>query len=254
MGTGESTFDVGAYRVRKTDAHTLELNQPRPSIVLAIPDLHAPFHHPDALKFLADLKETFKPDVVVCLGDEIDHAALSFHDKDPHMPSASDEYQNALGFLGDLYKLFPNVLCCTSNHTSRPFRLAHKAGLPSHYLKSYREFLHAPEGWIWADRILIDNVVYEHGDPGTGRNAAYQASMENGMSTVIGHVHGWAGVTYSANPFRQKFFMNAGCLIDTQSLAFRYGAKYRNKATLGAGIIQYGKSANFVRMEESDYR
>ena len=40
--------------------------------VLVISDLHIPYHHPDAFKFLAALKKKYKPDLVVNIGDEID--------------------------------------------------------------------------------------------------------------------------------------------------------------------------------------
>ena len=44
--------------------------------VLAIPDLHCPFQHPDAFRFLRAVKNKYKPNQVVCLGDEIDAHAL----------------------------------------------------------------------------------------------------------------------------------------------------------------------------------
>lgn len=216
---------------------------------MAIPDLHAPYNHPDAYLFLQDVAAQVQPDLVVCLGDEADMAGLSFHEKDPHAPSASDEYHQMLEQLGELYKIFPNVLCCHSNHTSRPFRVAHKAGLPSHYMKSYREFLQAPDGWSWHDRIVINDVCYIHGDPKTGRNAAWSWMNEHRMSTVIGHIHGHGGVQYSASPFRKTFAANAGCLIDTQAIAFKYGTKYANKATLGCVVVHNSEVAHFHPME-----
>lgn len=217
-------------------------------VVLAIPDLHAPYHHQDAIDFLNDVYREFKPTRIVCLGDEIDFHALSFHDKEPGLYSAGREFEEAKRFLKKLYKAFPVVQCCISNHTSRPYRVAHKAGLPSNMILDYKALFEAPKGWSWHYRIIIDQVCFEHGDPGSGRNAAYKAMLENRMSTVIGHVHGHAGVQYSANPFNQTFWMNAGCLIDIDSLAFAYGNKYRNKATLGCGIIREGVDAYFVRM------
>ena len=111
--------------------------------------------------------------------------------------------------------------------------------------------MQAPKGWNWKLRQVIDNVCYEHGDPCTGMNAARKAMTENRMSTVIGHTHGHGGVQYSGSPFNQTFWMNAGCLIDLESLAFAYGNKYRNKATLGCGVVIGGHTAYFVRMHET---
>lgn len=217
-------------------------------IVLAIPDLHAPYHHPHALDFLSDMRREFKPTKIVCLGDEADQHSLSFHDKEPGLYNAGREYEEMIVFMKQLYKLFPNVDACISNHTHRPWRVAHKAGLPSVYLKDYHAVMQAPATWNWKYRQVIDNVVYEHGDPNSGRLASYNAAQENRMSTVIGHVHAWGGVQYSSNPFAQIFWANAGCLVDVDSLAFAYGNKYRNKATLGCVIVEEGTSAHFIRM------
>jgi len=172
----------------------VELSTKEPLTTLYIPDLHIPFHHPDAFAFLKHIKGEFEPDIVVCLGDEVDMAALSFHEKDPDMPSASDEYRISLEHLGKLYKLFPDVLCNLSNHTARPFRVAYKAGLPSQMMRSYKEFLKAPATWSWHERIIINDVVSVHGDPKSGRNAAWSWMCDHRMSTVIGHIHGHGGV------------------------------------------------------------
>jgi hypothetical protein len=237
------------FNFKKKEHGVIELKTKKPVTVLAIPDLHFPFAHPDALLFLHDIAGEMKPDIVVCLGDEVDFAALSFHDKDVEMPGACDEYIHALEGLGELYKIFPNVLCCHSNHTSRPFRLAHKAGLPSQMMRSYKEFLQAPDGWTWHDRIVINDTCYIHGDPKSGRNAAWSWMNEHRMSTVIGHIHGHGGVQYSASPFRTTFAANAGCLIDPSAMAFRYGNKYANKATLGCVVVKNSTHAHFIPME-----
>ena len=51
--------------------------------VLCISDTHIPYEHPDTLKFLKAVMNEYPIDRVVHLGDEVDHAAINFHDKDP---------------------------------------------------------------------------------------------------------------------------------------------------------------------------
>lgn len=237
------------YKFKNKPHGVIELKTKEDLTVLAWPDYHAPFHHPKAINFLKSVLEEFNPDIIVCLGDEADMAALSFHPKDPSMPSAKQEYEDTISALSDLYKLMPECLVCTSNHTSRPFRVSHQAGLPSHYLKSYEDFLQAPKGWSWHERIVINDVMYIHGDPKSGRNAAWGWMNENKMSTVIGHIHGHGGVQYSASPYKTTFAANAGCLIDERALAFRYGSKYAHKATLGCVIVRNSHHAHFIPME-----
>lgn len=208
--------------------------------VLAISDLHYPFAHPDHLAFLTWIKKKYKPDEVVCLGDEADMHALSDYDHDPDGFSAGKELEAAIKDLKKLYALFPNAKVCTSNHTARPFRRAEKFGIPKAFLKSYKEFLQAPKGWQWADSWEVDGVIYEHGEGLSGVNAALKAAQGNSQSTVIGHVHSFAGIQYNANPRHLFFGMNAGCLIDKDTYAFAYGKKMKTKPIIGTGLVVKG--------------
>ena len=75
--------------------------------ILVISDFHAPYNHPDAIAFLRACKKKFKPTDIVCIGDETDFHAMSFHDSDPDLPSAGDELKQAIVELKKLYKMFP---------------------------------------------------------------------------------------------------------------------------------------------------
>lgn len=208
--------------------------------ILAIPDMHHPFAHKDTLAFLKAIKDKFKPTEVVCLGDEIDAHALSEYDHDPDGMSAGDELNKAIEALKPVFKLFPKVKVCTSNHTARPFRKAVKAGLPRQLIKEYKDFLDAPKGWEWRDQWEVDGILFEHGEGVGGKNAALDAASRNMQSTVIGHVHTGAGVQYAANPKALYFGLNAGCLIDKEAYAFGYGKHIKSKPILGVGVIVKG--------------
>lgn len=208
--------------------------------VLAIGDLHCPFEHKDALAFLALVKKAVKPTRIVCLGDEMDAHALSEHDQDPDGLSAGQELETARKHLRPFYDLFPVVDVVESNHTSRPYRRAYKCGIPRELIRHYREFLRAPEEWNWHQRIEIDGVVYEHGEPYSGAQAAIKCAMANFKPTVIGHVHSFAGIQFYANQERLLFGFNAGCLIDAKAYAFAYGAKIKSKPIIGVGVVERG--------------
>lgn len=208
--------------------------------VLAIGDLHAPFEHPDALEFLRWVKKRFEPTKTVIMGDEADFHAISDYDHDPDGDSPGRELARAIEHLKEFYVEFPKARVCTSNHTSRPFRKAYKTGLPKAVFRSYREFLRAPKGWYWDDKFEIDGVVYQHGDPFTGKDAAIKAAQANMQSTVIGHVHSFAGIQYNANHKHLYYGFNVGCLIDAKSYAFSYGKTLPNKPIIGCGIITRG--------------
>jgi len=239
----------GYYNFRKRDYGVYEMTTEDQPVVLAIPDLHCPYQNEHAWDMIKWAQDTYQPDITVCLGDEAEFASLSFHSKDPDAPGAGDEYSRTLEALGELYEVVPEALCCISNHTSRPFRVAHAASVPSMMMKSYEEILHAPDSWKWHQRIVINDVCYIHGDPKSGKNAHIAWMQEHRMSTVIGHIHGHGGVYTSASPFRKSFAMNAGCLLNPQADCFKYGTKYANKATLGIGIIHSSTDAEFIPME-----
>lgn len=237
------------FTFHKRDHGVLELKTKRDLTVMAIPDLHCPCQHEHAFDFIKWGLDTYQPDIVVCLGDEAEFAALGIHGKNPAAKGPKDEYEATIGVLSELYKIVPDALCCISNHTSRPYRAAFAASIPSMMMRSYSELLQAPPGWSWHQRIVINDVVYIHGDPKSGANAHIAWMKEHRMSTVIGHIHGHGGVYTSMSPFRKAFGMNCGALIDDQHLSFDYGAKYANKATLGLGIIHSSTDAEFVPME-----
>lgn len=207
---------------------------------LCIGDLHFPMAHPDVFDFLKAAKEKFKPTKVVSLGDEIDAHALSDYVHDPDGHSAGKEHELALVDLHKLYKIFPKVSVCTSNHTERPFKRAYKAGIPSKFLRSYAEILEAPKGWSWADHWIIDGIRYEHGESYGGRNGAIISAEKNMRSTVIGHIHSFAGIQYFRSPEKQIFGFNVGCLIDEKQYSFAYARTMKARPCIGVGVIDTG--------------
>jgi hypothetical protein len=208
--------------------------------VLVIPDMHAPFQHPDTIPFLRAAKDKFNPDRVVCLGDETDQHALSQHDPDPDGFSAGHEHLAALDALRPLYELFPVMAVCTSNHGERIFKRAYRANIPVQFLKDYIEFMDAPKGWQWSHKFEIDGVVYEHGEGVSGQLGALKKAMGNMKSTVIGHLHADAGVLFLNNGEKQIFAMNCGCMINVDAYAFKYGKNSMRKPVIAIGIVDKG--------------
>lgn len=202
--------------------------------------MHIPFQHKDALAFLKAVKAKYKPNEVVNLGDFEDWHSISMHDHDPNGLSAGDELEKLRKEAKPFFRLFPKMKICTSNHGSLPFRRAFKYGLPSELIKSYRDILQAPATWTWADYFEIDGIIFEHGDPFSGQQAAIKAAEQNMQSTVIGHVHSFAGIQYSANSRHLIFGFNVGCLIDQHAYAFAYAKKIKRKPILGCGVIING--------------
>ncbi len=208
------------------------------SRILFISDMHIPYHHKNTIPFLKMLKERYNPTRVICLGDELDHHALSFHDSDPDLMSAGDELKTALRTIKELHEIFPVMDLIDSNHGSLAYRKAKTHGIPRHYIKSYNDVLGVDNGWQWHYDLTLDlpdgQKVYVH----HGKSAdAIKTSQIMGMSHVCGHFHESFGVKYWANPNGLYFGMNSGCLIADENYAFAYNNTNLKRPIIGTALI-----------------
>ena len=208
------------------------------SRILLISDLHIPYHHKDAIAFLAHLKKKYKPTRVICLGDELDKHALSYHDSDPDLKSAGDELKESLPIIAELYKMFPVMGIIESNHGSLVWRKAKTHGIPRHYIKSYNDVLGVGEGWTWHPDLVVDlpdgNRCYIH--HGKSNNVV-RLSQQMGMSAVQGHYHEILSASYWGNPNGLHWGLQAGCLIDDESYAFSYNNVNLKRPVIGTALI-----------------
>ena len=211
--------------------------------IVVMPDLHAPYHHKHALAFMRMVKERFRPDLVINLGDEADKHAMSFHDSDPNLHSAGDELEATKPVLAELHSIFPRMLLCDSNHGSMHYRKAKAHGMPVQYLRTYREILLPgikSNGWQWAEswrvRTPMGDVLFKHQPSGPILTDA----SHNQCNLVVGHHHGKFSIEYGASSARLYWGGFFGCLIDKDSLAFAYGKHTMYKPILGCGVIING--------------
>jgi hypothetical protein len=205
--------------------------------VLVISDMHIPFHHPDTFPFLRTLNLKYKFDKIICIGDEVDYHAISFHDSNPDLPSAGDELAQSKQHLKVLYKMFPKMDIVESNHGSLVYRKALASGLSKHFFRGYNDILGAPEGWVWKFDIKINTplglVYFCHGKAGVAGRLASQY----GMSTVQGHYHEKAQIHYIGTPEKLMYDMHIGCLADDKSLALGYNKINPKRPIVSIGII-----------------
>lgn len=208
--------------------------------ILHIPDLHAPYHHPDALDFLKAVADTLQPDLVMNTGDESDGHALSFHDSDPNLESAGTELTKARKFLKQLHAEFPDMLLCDSNHGSLIYRRAKAFGIPVQMVKRYRDILLPgikSNGWAWRAGWTVQTpcgpVTFKHQSAGS----PLQDAAHNRCNLVVGHLHGKFNIEYGASESALYWALTGGCLIDHKSLAFAYGKNARSKPIVGCSAI-----------------
>jgi predicted phosphodiesterase len=240
------------YRIRKKAVELLEKLRPETSPVVGIiGDTHIPFEHPNYLQFCKDTFEQYSVHKVVHIGDLVDNHAMSYHESDPDGLSAGDEFSLAIERLQEWYESFPVVDWMLGNHDNIPLRRVKSAGLSKHVL---RENIYGmPTGWKQHESLIMNGVHYSHGIGRAGVNGARNNAVANGMSSVMGHLHSFAGVQYIATPLKITFGMSVGCGVDVDSYAAEYGKYFANRPTLGCGIVLNEKTAIFVPMDFSKY-
>tara|TARA_R110000787_G_scaffold193035_5_gene304592 strand:+ start:6271 stop:6984 length:714 start_codon:yes stop_codon:yes gene_type:complete len=215
------------------------------SRVLVISDMHCPYNHPDMIAYLKAIKKKYKPDRVIGIGDELDFHAMSFHDSDPDLPSASCELRAGQEVLKQVHKLFPVMDLVDSNHGSMAFRRAKAHGIPRHLILPYRQAIFGDgsgEGWNWHPRI---SMTLSNGEKAVFVHTAGANSLRNaehlGANFVQGHHHSFFKIEYSSNPDKLYWGMTVGCLIDDDALAFAYNKITAKRPIIGCAIIMDGQ-------------
>ncbi len=209
--------------------------------ILVISDMHMPYHHPDAIKFLAAIKAQYGITRVVNIGDEVDKHALSFHDSDPDLPGAKEELRRARKYVKELAKLFPVMDLVESNHGSMHYRKAKALGIPIEYMADYNTILQAPKTWRWVDELILNSggveIMFRH----QFKKNPLICAQQMAMCVVQGHFHESFDVQYASSPTKLLWAMTVGCLIDKKSLAFRYNSTNTRRPILGCALIISGQ-------------
>ena len=195
------------------------------SVVLAIGDLHEPFCLDKYLRFCKNVDRKAGCNKVVFIGDVIDNHYSSYHETDPDGYSAGEDLDRAIHRIGKWYRAFPEAYVCIGNHDRLVHRKAYTAGISKRWVREYSEVLEAP-GWDFVESVVIDNVVYCHGD---GKKAIQRSKQD--MQSVV-----------------QVFGMQLGSGIDKDSYAMAYG-KYGPHPAIGCGVVHHGKVATNYLME-----
>jgi hypothetical protein len=164
--------------------------------IVVISDLQVPFHDERAVRNVGAFIRKWRPDDVLCVGDELDFQTIS------RWSSGRDEWSGTIGRDRDvaqrvLYELQINHIV-RSNHTDRLYkslatRLPGLIGLPELEYENFMGFktlgikFHRKPYEISPDWIMV------HGDEqAINHNAgltALTAARRHGKSVVCGHTH-----------------------------------------------------------------
>ena len=205
--------------------------------ILVISDLHAPYQHRDAIKFLSAIKEKYDPDRVISIGDEVDNHAMSFHPSDQSLYSAGDELKKAREVIWEIEKLFPKVDVLESNHGSMAYRKAMVSGIPKEMLRPYKRVLDV-KGWNWHPDLVItlpnrQKCYFHHGK--SANSLTFLKDTQ--MCCVQGHYHEKFNIHYHGTAEQLTWVIATGCLIDDHSMAFAYNNVNLKRPIIGCSMI-----------------
>lgn len=207
------------------------------SRVLVIGDLHSPFDLDSYFQHCVDVYERYNCNRVVFIGDVIDNHYSSYHETDANGLGGGDELDLAIHRLSRWYHRFPDADVTVGNHDRIIMRKAQSSGVPSAWVKDYKEVLNTPN-WNFVTSVEIDDVLYIHGEAGTAKTKA-RADMR---STVQGHLHTQAYTEYFVGANSRVFGCQVGCGIDAKSYAMAY-MKVGKKPAIGCAVVLGGKTA-----------
>lgn len=210
--------------------------------VLVIGDLHAPFDLKEYLAHCKTIYDEFSCNKVVFIGDLIDNHFSSYHETDPDGMGAKDELEIAIDHIQLYYEAFPDATVLIGNHDRMSYRKAFSGGVPKTWLKEYKEVLNTPN-WDYVNQVVIDNVLYMHGEGGTARTR-YKSETQ---SVVQGHLHTQAYIEWLFSETDSKFSMQVGTGIDFDAYAFGY-AKRGKKPAVSCGVILNGTQPFLIPM------
>ena len=228
------------YRPRLTpEEYNVVLNhrKTKGDRVLVIGDLHEPFCLDGYLEFCKEIYAKHNCNKVVFIGDVIDNHYSSYHETDADGMGGGQELDYAIDKIAKWYEAFPDAHVTIGNHDRLIMRKAQTGGIPTKWIKNYKEVLETPK-WDFVHRVVIDGVQYIHGEAGTAK-AKCRADM---MSTVQGHLHTQAYTEWFVGANFKIFGMQVGCGVDHSAYAMAY-AKAGKKPAIGCGVVINGKTA-----------
>lgn len=220
---------------------------------LVLSDLQIPFEAPQALEFCRDVAKDLKVPLksndirqggVICVGDELDNYWGSKYPKSTDARhTARSEFEEAYLKLKLWKDAFPSIWFCSSNHGDRWEHRQEDAGVPLMYRKHYAEALDYPKSWRIAKKWRVPAKHPWQAIHGLGYSSMYAYRMiplHQGISTAFGHLHSSAGIAHIAptnDDAGHRWGLNAGCLVDRDAYAFKYGEDSQFKPVLSIGAV-----------------
>lgn len=227
---------------RATTAHVgpAPARQVRVGGILAVGDIHFPFHSKPWLSWIQDIADRLQPTHVIQVGDLYDMYSYSKYPRSLNVYSPEEEMALARQYAEQFwaYHVAAGRECwqLLGNHDERMMKRVLEA-LPAFEGPALEHFrgiytfdgvsLVAPD-----EELEVDGVLYQHGYKLFGRHAPH-----NRQNTVAGHTHK-GGTQFHQERDGVFWELGVGCGIDVNAPVFGYKAqKLINGTHLGVGYV-----------------
>lgn len=209
--------------------------------VLAIPDLHFPWHHQDTLTWIYGVAKTRQPDVIIQMGDLYDMYSMSRFARTHNLMTPKQEL--AEGRLGAatmwkyLKSLCPKAECyqIRGNHDVRADKQILDKCPEIESLVEMKPIFEFPGVTTVMDsgqELELDGVLYVH-----GHYLKLGDHMNYFLQPVVhGHTHK-GGTIFKKQRGQLLWEMDCGFCSDETAVPMRYGASRRTHWTLGCGWV-----------------
>lgn len=211
--------------------------------VVALPDIHFPFHSERWFRLALELVGDLKPGLVIQLGDLYDLLSFSKYPRSFNVTTPADEINEARALAESMWATIrhraPDAKCVQlrGNHDDRANkRVAESLPAIESLVQPVLSALFAFDGVLTVDdtreEFEFEGVLYHHGHRRFGQHVSW-----NLQSTVNGHLH-TGGVVFKQTERQTIWELNAGFGGDKDAPCFTYNAQKRAQpTTLGVGIV-----------------
>ena len=220
---------------------------PKWSKILALGDVHFPFHNKECLERAYSYAEYFKPDYIIQLGDLLDFYSFSKYPRSHNEFTPKEEVRLGREGASEMWlrlkKASPSSKCyqILGNHCVRPVKRTMET-MPEmeDWIKGYFKELFTFDGvntiYDIREELVIDEILFTHGF--LGKEGAHRDYFMRNV--VFGHLHKlW--VQYRRLHNQQFFEACAGFLGDPDSKGLSYTPTKTANYQLGIlSIDQFG--------------
>lgn len=210
--------------------------------IAVMSDTHCPYEDPKSVDLFIKVLKSWKPDVLVHIGDLVDFYSLSSFSKNPDkQTSFLTELEKVWALMDRLDGLAPRKVFTEGNHCNRLQRyLFDRAPELYGYLDVPKALQLKERGWEYypyQEVATIGGVGFVHDLGYAGVNATRQTVQAYPDNIVFGHSHRFA--SYTAGNLKRDTYTawNVGWLGDPRQIDYLPSVKVKQDWTHGFLLI-----------------